>query len=315
MARSYPDGECLFRDAATEWQSRQFHRVTTADLAEGTLRNHILPFFGDRPIASIRPSEVQAWVRDRTDRLAPATVGILYRFFHAICATAVADGVIERSPCVGIKLPRIERPLVVPPTPEEVRGIADAITERYRTIVVLAAGTGLRSGECLGLGRGAIDFEEAVVTVERQLVLPDHAPPRLGPPKTRSSYRRVPLPKVVAAALHEHLGHFALGPDDLVFTSPRGTPIHRSTFGGSWRNAVASAGVSRPIRFHDLRHFYASLLIGHGESIKVVQARLGHASATETLDTYAHLWPDDGEQTRLAVDAELRDPSTLDPPA
>lgn len=59
------------------------------------------------------------------------------------------------------------------------------------------------------------------------------------------------------------------------------------------------------LRFHDLRHFYASLLINHGESVKVVQARLGHASASETLDTYAHLWPDNEERTRAAVDDVL----------
>jgi integrase len=61
------------------------------------------------------------------------------------------------------------------------------------------------------------------------------------------------------------------------------------------------------LRFHDLRHFYASLLTNHGESVKVVQARLGHASASETLDTYAHLWPDNEERTRAAVDDVLGD--------
>lgn len=64
---------------------------------------------------------------------------------------------------------------------------------------------------------------------------------------------------------------------------------------------VAPAGV----RLHDLRHYYASLLIRHGESVKVVQARLGHASAKETLDTYSHLWPDSEDRTRAAVDDVL----------
>jgi integrase len=59
--------------------------------------------------------------------------------------------------------------------------------------------------------------------------------------------------------------------------------------------------------FHELRHYYASLLIRHGESVKTVQARLGHASASETLDTYSHLWPDNDERTRAAVDGVLQD--------
>ena len=82
------------------------------------------------------------------------------------------------------------------------------------------------------------------------------------------------------------------------------SPLYRSRFGEIWRRTVA--GINLPdLRFHDLRHFYASLLIRHGESVKVVQARLGHASASETLDTYSHLSPDNEERTRGAVDGVL----------
>ena len=72
-----------------------------------------------------------------------------------------------------------------------------------------------------------------------------------------------------------------------------------------WRVAVKSAGARHGTGFHELRHYYASLLIRHGESVKVVQARLGHASAAETLDTYSHLWPDSDDRTRTAVDSVL----------
>lgn len=71
-----------------------------------------------------------------------------------------------------------------------------------------------------------------------------------------------------------------------------------------WRAAVEAAGHEGAV-FHELRHYYASLLIRHGESVKVVQVRLGHATAAETLDTYSHLWPDSEDTTRLAVDAVL----------
>ena len=67
-----------------------------------------------------------------------------------------------------------------------------------------------------------------------------------------------------------------------------------------------AAGLPQTVTFHALRHFYASLLIRHGESVKTVQARLGHASAAETLDTYSHLWPDSDDRTRAAVDSVLR---------
>jgi integrase len=72
-----------------------------------------------------------------------------------------------------------------------------------------------------------------------------------------------------------------------------------------WRAAVNAAGAPAGTGFHELRHYYASLLIRHGESVKVVQARLGHASAAETLDIYSHLWPDSDDRTREAIDAVL----------
>lgn len=292
-------------EVAVEWRRRQMHRPTTVDLADTLLRNHVLPVFGDRPIDTIVPGEVQAWVRGRCDVLAASTVEVAYRFLSSICAMAVVDGHLDQSPCTGIKLPRVERPPIVPPTPDDVRAIGSAIEERYRAPVVLAAGTGLRSGECFGLRLDAVDFDVATLRVERQLILPDKGAPRFGPPKTRASYRTVPLPSVVAEAIRAHEERFGLGPENLIFSDPKGTSVRRYRFNESWRKAVAASGVGRPVRFHDLRHFYASLLIEHGESVKVVQARLGHASAMETLDTYAHLWPDDGDQTRRAVDAVL----------
>ena len=111
-------------------------------------------------------------------------------------------------------------------------------------------------------------------------------------------------------ALAAHLAEFPAGPDGLVFTLS-GKPITRSAFGHKWRAAVETAGLPAGTGFHALRHYYASLLIRHGESVKTVQARLGHASAVETLDTYSHLWPDSDDRTRDAIDSVLG--STADP--
>jgi integrase len=132
--------------------------------------------------------------------------------------------------------------------------------------------------------------------VDQQLVTVPGQEPFLAPPKTAASMRTVPLPQIVLDALAAHL---ALCPTDgLVFVNEGGRPIRRTAFGSAWRAAVAAAGASAGTGFHDLRHFYASLLIRHGESVKVVQARLGHASAAETLDCYSHLWPDSEDLTR-----------------
>jgi len=99
-----------------------------------------------------------------------------------------------------------------------------------------------------------------------------------------------------------------VGESGLVFTNANGSVLRRSAFNPMWRESAVRAGVPGKT-FHELRHFYASLLIRHGESVKTVQARLGHKSATETLDTYSHLWPDSEDRTREAVDSVLGDPA------
>jgi integrase len=176
---------------------------------------------------------------------------------------------------------------------------------RYRALIVLAAGTGLRQGECFGLDLEHVDFLRRQVRVEQQLVTIGGHEPHLGPPKAEASRRTVPLPQVVLDDLAAHVAGYEPGWGGLIFTTPSGGPIWRSTWAQTWATAVRRAGLPTGTRFHDLRHYYASLLIRHGESVKVVQARLGHASAAETLDTYSHLWPDSEDRTREAVDAVL----------
>jgi integrase len=270
------------------------------------LRKHLLPHFGDRRIGSIRPSEVQGWVKGRSLELAPATVEVLYRYLAAIFRAAVKDRLIADSPCGDVRLPRRERREVVPLTTEQVVALTDVMPDRYRALVTLSAGTGLRQGEAFGVTLGAIDWMRRILRVDQQVVLLPKRGPGLAPPKTTASRRTIPLPQVVVDALAAHLAAFPSGESRLVFTDHRDGPIRRNRFNdGVWQPAVKAAGLPAGTGFHDLRHYYASLLIRRGESVKVVQARLGHASASETLDTYAHSWPDSEDRTRAAVDGVL----------
>lgn len=142
------------------------------------------------------------------------------------------------------------------------------------------------------------------MTVDRQLVKLANEPARLGLPRTKASVRTVPLPLVVVDALAAHLAQLPPGPVGLVSTLG-GQPVTRQDFGRLWRPAARRAGLPDGSGLHLLRHYYASLLIRYGESVKTVQARLGHATAAETLDTYSHLWPDSDDRTREAVDSQL----------
>jgi integrase len=294
-----------FEDYAGEWLRSQVHRPATASLIASHFRNHIYPTFGARQIGTIRPSDVQAWVKGRSDVLAPATVRLVYSYLASVFRSAVRNRDLGTSPCDGIVLPKVEKRRVEPMAVQSVHEVAAAVPAHYRAAVLLAAGTGMRQGEVFGLTLSHVDFLRRTVRVEQQLLTPNRGPASLGPPKTSSSRRTVPLPQVVVDELARHLERFPVRhPWGLVFTTETGKPVRRTAAAEMFRAATRAARLDGPT-WHDLRHFYASLLIRHGESVKVVQARLGHASASETLDTYSHLWPDSEDRTRAAIDGAL----------
>lgn len=307
-------GRVTLREYAERWRAAQPHRPSTAALYERTLRLHVYPTLGPRRLSSVKRSDIQGWVSKLSVELAPASVDGCYSRVRTIFRAAVDDRLIAETPCRNIALPEIADDKVVPMTTEEVKDLAAAAPEDLRALVVFGAGTGLRSGEMLGLSVDAVDFLRREVRVEQQLVYIPGSGVFLAPPKTRAAVRTVPLPSYALEALSEHLRRcppteFVLpwGDHDgelvrvrLVFRSPRGRPVLRTTLNGRWRRMARRAGVSSTP--HDLRHHYASILIDGGESVKVVQERLGHASATETLDTYSHLWPSSDERTRTVVE-------------
>jgi integrase len=298
-------GKQRFGDYATAWQEIQVFRATTAELFHGNLKRHIMPTFGDRPMASVQPSDVQAWVRKLSQSLAPTTVEVIYRQLSMIYKSAVRDGLIVLSPCREIRLPRIERKQIVPLTAEQVQALIEAAPKHMRALLICVAGSGLRQGEGCGLTVEHVDFLRRTIRVEQQLISLQGKAPYLAPPKTAASYRTIPVPELVIDALAEHMTNYPPSAAGLLFTTRDRNAWSRKRFGENWRATVARAQLATGTRFHELRHFYASLLIRHGESVKTVQARLGHASAVETLNTYGHLWPDADDRTRDAVNAVL----------
>ncbi|MCU1437953.1 MAG: traSA:integrase fusion protein, partial [Naasia sp.] len=223
--------------------------------------------------------------------------------------SAAADRLIASSPCVRIALPKATATPVIPLNMDQVDALYAAMPVRYRVIITCAVGLGLRQGEIFGLTRDRVRFLERQVLVEEQLQLLPGGPPFLAPPKTARSRRSVPLPQVVADELAAHIAGFPDGGSmDLVFTAAsNGEGIRRTSFHSSiWTAALKKAGLPVGTRFHVLRHTYASLLIEAGEHPKVIQERLGHASITETMDTYGHLFPTSEEKTRQVIDRAFR---------
>ncbi|MGO9656958.1 MAG: tyrosine-type recombinase/integrase [Acidimicrobiales bacterium] len=295
----------LFRDYAESWRAAQVHRRSTATQAETYLRLHAYPTLGRRPIGAILRSEIQAWVKSLSGALAPGSVEVVYLWVSTIFKAAVGDRFIAASPCVRVALPKRASSKVVPLGVVDVEGLAAAVPERYRALIVFAAGMGLRQAECFGLTVDRVDFLRRAVRVDRQLVAVRAGVPEFGPPKSMAGFRTVPMPEVICTVLAAHLARYGPGPGGVVFSNTVGNPLWRSTVNEMWHRAGTQSGLPRWATFHDLRHFYASLLIAKGCSVKAVQSRLGHQSAMETLDTYGHLWPDSDDETRVAVDHVL----------
>lgn len=304
-------GKVSFETFAEQWREMQVHRPTAASQVESNFRVWVYPNLGHRSLAAIRPSHIQAMVKALSLELAPSTVETIYRHVAAVFKAAARDRVISRSPCEGISLPKANKDdKIIPLTVDQIRSVAALMPERWQAAVWVGAGTGLRQGEVLGLTLDRVDFLRRTVRVDRQLVTPNAGAPKLSPPKTKASYRTVPLPDSTGFLLAEHLRLFPADDESgLIFTMKDGRPIRRSRMGEAWRGAADGAELPEGTGFHATRHFYASLLIQHGESVKVVQNRLGHASAMETLDTYGHLWPDSEDATREAVDSVLGRPA------
>ena len=299
-------GKVSFREYAESWRTSQVFRPSTAALVELALRVRVYPLIGDRPLEALSKATIQKLVATLAQRYAPRTVTVTYSYVSTVLKDAVENRRIARTPCIGIKLPEIVSSRVDPRSTEQVRAAAAAVGPRLEAAVWVAAGMGLRRGEVFGLTVDRVRFLERKVVVDRQLIdVQRGGSPVFGPPKTKSSVREVPLPEFLAEALALHLETFGIGPHGLVFTTFRGNPWGRKTFYGEWAERLAAAGLPG-FHFHELRHYYASLLIESGASVKVVQARLGHKSAEETLNTYSHLWPDSDDRTRDAIDAALR---------
>jgi integrase len=302
--------QIIFQEYAEYWRAVQVHRPSSAAHVETMLRRHTYPAFGARQLGSILPSEIQAWVRSLTVTagLAPSTVGVIHGIVSGVFRSAIRDRKIEANPCEGTRLPAVDQRLVQPLTTAQVAVLRDEIHPDLKTLITFAAGTGMRQGEVFGVSRDRLrlDGPDPVVFVDRQLRTLPGPRTEFGPLKTKASRRTIPLPDVVVSALTAHLATKDVNQDGLVFTLD-GEPITRSAFGHLWRPTARVAGLNTATGtgMHALRHYYASLLIRYGESVKTVQHRLGHASAAETLDTYTHLWPDSGDRTRQAIDAEL----------
>lgn len=243
--------------------------------------------FGPVKVADVRPSDVKAWTVALGETYVDSTRYAIYRRFAQVMGDAVHDGIIPRSPCSRRTAPRQggQRPTV--PTTEGVWALYDAFPDHLKAAVLLGAFAGLRVSEAAALRTSDVDFAAGVVRPAIQYPNDEL--------KTEMAKTPIPIPAELADMLQGHAGgtHVVtndIGRSNTPWAIERAVRAHR-----------VEAGLGETFRYHDLRHYYASLLIAKGLDVKVVQTRLRHASAMTTLNTYGHMWPDADESARAAV--------------
>ena len=287
-------------------------RTSTYERHEQIVRLHLKPALGRLKLSKLTPAHVQGLYRDKLDSgLSPATVQKIHTVLHKALTQALKWNMIPRNAADVVKAPRPVPEEMHPLSPDEARNLIEAARgDKLEAPYILAVHTGMRQGELLGLKWEDVDLNEGVIHIRRTVVR-SGGRISLGEPKTKGSRRPVHLTGAAVEALKAHLERQLedierLGDlyrdHDLVFTSEVGTLINPSNLRRrSFAPLLQRAGLPR-IRFHDLRHTCAKLLLSRNVHPKYVQELLGHATVAITLDTYSHVIRGMGDHTARAME-------------
>ncbi|WP_369370589.1 tyrosine-type recombinase/integrase [Promicromonospora sp. Populi] len=311
-------GKITFRAYTAEWLAARTFDPNTRQHVVSRLDLHVLPVLGDKTLDAIKPLTVQGWLKGLEDKLAGSSRQVIFVHVSSILASAVDDGLIRKNPCKAksVTVPKAEPKRVIPWESTTVETVKTKIFERYKVVVALGAGLGLRQGEIFGLSLDDFDFKRGMVRVQRQVKVVDGAK-YFDLPKY-DKVREVPVAQSVREAVELHVKKFRPvlvtlpwkkegGKEvtaNLLVTSQYGIPPAFQSFNGTWKRALRAAKVPDTAAngCHVLRHTYASALLHHGESVKALAEYLGHADPGFTLRTYTHLMKGSDERARAAVD-------------
>ncbi|MGW4162476.1 tyrosine-type recombinase/integrase [Streptomyces sp. NPDC004788] len=306
---------------------------------ETSLRLHVEPYFGSVPIGSVRPKDLQAWLKWMVEERGykESTAINRYETLAGVFSFAVANEYITKNPCQHVRTSRRRakrraKKKIQLPTLEEIEAIERHLPSSYKLLVWLMAGCGLRIGEASAVTLHQFDFEAGVLYVDRQITQDgENEKPKTARQKAITKGRgrahrvrhlkwrvldegrAIPLPAFIAAKVKEHVrlhGTFRVeeGPNrlkgDYLFSNVGRTNILMySLVDRLWRSAKRSAGITRKITPHWLRHFFASAGLSKGVPVSDMAEWLGHRDPRITLETYAHVMPDAPERLRNLMDS------------
>jgi len=269
----------------------------TAESYQSIIELHLLPDLGNTLLSQLRPQAIQTYYAKACDTLSAKSVLYHHRILKHALKYAVRQGYLGRNPCDLVDPPKPQKKTMRTLMPQELESLLEVASDnQFYPVIYTAVSTGVRQAELLALRWRDIDFDSASILVSRALYK------RRGlcefkEPKTAHSRRRVSMTPKLAAYLRDykgekesvalHLGHLPR-PDDLVFANIEGKPLDPCVLSHNFARIAKRAGLEN-LRFHDLRHTFASLMLLRGAKPKVISEALGHASVAFTMDVYSHI--------------------------
>lgn len=277
------------------------------------IRKHIAPRIGGIQLDKLSPVHVQGLYAElERAGVSPRMRQFIHAVLHRALGQAVKWSLVGRNVCEAVERPRVPHKEARTLDADQARRLLEAAKgDRLEALCVLALTTGMRQGELLGLQWEDVDFKQSTIYVRRTLL---ELNGKLTTGETKSGRnRRVDLPDVAVQALWEHRkrmlaeGH----PGPWVFCDTKGGPIRKNNLIRRWFKPLLQRAGLPDIRFHDLRHTAATLLLSLGVHPKIVQERLGHSQISVTLDTYSHVLPSIQKEAAQKLDAILQPSRTI----
>ena len=278
-------------------------RPRTFERYEQIARKHIIPTLGANKLKGITANHVRGLYKEKLQSLSPRSVQYIHVTLHKALKQAVNDGLIPRNATEAVKPPQVRREEIRPLTSDQVKALLGAAREdQLRCLYTVAVTCGLRQGELLGLKWDDADLDAGTLQVRRSL-----SNGTFTAPKTAKSRRSITLPQTAVKALKNHrerqLEEEAAA-TRLVFASETGEPLDRYHVSRKFKALLKRANLPQ-VRFHDLRHTCATLLLSKNVNPKIVSEMLGHSTIAITLDTYSHVLPNMGNAAAGAIDDAL----------
>jgi integrase len=316
-----------FKEIRKQWleYKQAYLRETTYEVYETNAKHH-LAGLDELRITQITPAVIEKFIaamqkkhkmipkgRKKEGDMVPytmsekkislGTVKKVLALLHQVMAYAVRHRLIDHNPVRDAERPRSQgkeghKKQIAILNPDQIRAFLDKVSEqKYRVLFLTAIMTGARQGEILGLKWSDVDFQKKQIHINRTF---NHG--RFFTPKTQGSTRRIDLSPMVLRELAAWKLKCGGREGDPVFQNEAGQPLNYSNMVQRYfLKALKDAEIPR-VRFHDLRHSYASLLLSQGENIKYIQTQLGHSSPMVTLNVYSHLLKDSNQEAACRLE-------------